>query len=69
MTPTTRNELRQAANDVRVWLSLPGAESRYPGANTIANYLTILLNSVTPDADELLEDELAAIKSIVLGAA
>jgi hypothetical protein len=67
IVPQTENQI-DARNLVN-WLSLPGAEDRYPGASIITAYLRILLGSCTPDVEELLADEIEAIKAIVLGSA
>lgn len=60
-------DITQDARNLQTWLRLPGAEARYPGANVMAAFLEILLTSCTPDAQELLEDEIAAIKRLVCG--
>lgn len=68
MNDNQRTSTRTDAQNLVDWLSLPGASERYPGASIIASYLRMLLTSATPDADELLEDEIKAIESIVVGA-
>jgi hypothetical protein len=65
--PQTENQID--ARNLADWLSLPGAEDRYPGSDIIVAYLRILLGSCTPDVEELLAEEIEAIKAIVLGSA
>ena len=66
IVPQTENQID--ARNLANWLSLPGAEDRYPGASSITAYLQILPGSCTPDTEQLLADEIEAIKAIVLGA-
>lgn len=70
MTTTQQTaDLRQDARNLITWLRLPGAGARYPEAAVLAGWLEILMTSCTPDADELLGDEISAIERIVRGAA
>ena len=56
------------AVNLMTWLRLPGAEARYTGANVMAGYLEILLDSCTPEeATEALEFEIERIKKIICG--
>ena len=73
MTPTAvtieLDGIRQDAANLITWLRLPGVGERYADAPTLASWLEILMTSVTPDADELLADEIAAVERIIRGAA
>lgn len=64
---TAIENVRTDARNLVDWLSLPGAESRYPGANTMAGWLAILLTSCTPDSQELLAQEVERVCSILKG--
>lgn len=58
-------DLQQDARNLVTWLMLPSAVARIPDAVTMAAWLMLLLTSCTPDAAELLEDEISAIQFIV----
>lgn len=64
------SDTKQRALDLIAWLTLPGASQRYPEANVMAGWLTILVNSCTPEeCSEQLESEVEAVKTILKGAA
>lgn len=58
-------DIRQDAANLITWLRLPSVIERQPDAPVMASWLEILLTSVTPDADELLADEIDSIQQIV----
>lgn len=62
--PTAVTDIRAACILMVEALRQPGMERLYPGATYHAGYLSMLLDSCTPDAGELLEDELR--KMIIL---
>jgi hypothetical protein len=66
---TVTDGIKQDAANLITWLRLPSVIERQPDAPVMASWLEILLTSVTPDADELLADEIAAVERIIRGAA
>lgn len=61
------SDITQDAINLMTWLRLPGAEARYTGANVMASWLEILLTSCTPDAEEMLADEIESIRKLICG--
>jgi len=59
------SDIQQDAANLITWLRLPSVIERQPDAPVMASWLEILLTSVTPDADELLEGEIANIQQIL----
>lgn len=64
---TAAHDHRADAEALASWLFTDTAARYHAEARVMATYLRILLTSPSPDAEELLADEIAAIKAIVCG--
>lgn len=62
-----RRDLLADAQALSAWLLTDTAARYHPEARVMGTYLRILLTSPSPDAVELLADEIASIRAIVCG--
>lgn len=61
----TNNDYRQQATELRDFLQTNTARKLHPEAPLMASWLTILLSTPSPDAIELLADEIKSVVSIL----